>query len=71
MEAGTLPPNWQELVQHSSEMATTEDVLKADTWLSDQQNVDATDQLTDPFAMVPDHNKKNDHNVVQPTKALL
>ena len=58
MEAGTLPPNWQELIEHSSEMATTEDVFKADTWLSDQQMVDATDQLTYPFAIVPDQHKK-------------
>ena len=39
-------------------MATTEDVLKADTWLSDQKMVDATDQLTDLFAIVPDQHKK-------------
>ena len=58
MEAGTLPPNWQELIEHSSEKATTEDVFKADTWLSDQQIVDATDQLEDPFAIVPDQRKK-------------
>ena len=54
MEAGTLPPNWQELIKHSSEMATTEDVFKAYTWTSDQKMVDATDQLTDPFSIVPD-----------------
>ena len=58
MESGTLPPNWQELTEHSSEMSTTEDVFKADTWLSDQQMVDATDQLTDPFAIVPDQHKR-------------
>ena len=58
MEAGTLPPNCQELIEHSPEMATTEYVFKADTWLSDQQMVDATDQLTDPFTIVPDHHKK-------------
>ena len=58
MEAGTLPPNWQELIEHSYEMATTEDVFKAYTWLSDQQMVDATDQLTDPFAIVPDQHKR-------------
>ena len=58
MEAGTLPPNWQELIKHSSEMATTEDVFNADTWLSDQQIVDATDQLIYPFAIVPDKHKK-------------
>ena len=31
MEAGTLPPNWEDLVQYSSEMATTTDVVFADT----------------------------------------
>ena len=39
-------------------MATTEDVFKADNWLSDQQMVDATDQLTYLFAIVPDQHKK-------------
>ena len=39
-------------------MATTEDVFKAETWLSDQQMVDATDQLTYPFPIFPDHRKK-------------
>ena len=39
-------------------MATTEDVFKAETWLSDQQMVDATDHLTDPFAIVPDQHKR-------------
>ena len=59
MKAGTLPSNWQELIEHSSEKATTEDFIMADTWLSDQQMADATDQLTDPFAIVPDqHNKQ-------------
>ena len=58
MEAGTLPHNLQELIEHSSEKATTKDVFKADTWLSDQQIVDATDQLTDPFVIVPDQRKK-------------
>ena len=39
-------------------MATTEDVFKAYNWLSDQQMVDATDQLTDLFAIVTDQHKK-------------
>ena len=38
-------------------MATTEDFFKADSWLSDQKMVDATDQLTDPLAIVPDQHK--------------
>ena len=58
MEAGTLPPNWQELIEHSSEMTTTEDVFKVDTWLSDQKMMDATDHLTYPFAIVPDQHKE-------------
>ena len=58
MEAGTLPPNWQKLIQHSSEMATTEDVFKADTCLSEQHMVDATDQLIDPFEIVSDQHKR-------------
>ena len=57
MEAGTLPPNWQDLIKHSSEKAATEDLFKADTWLSVQQIVDSTDQLTDLFAIVPDQRK--------------
>ena len=39
-------------------MATTEDIFKACTWLSDQQMVDATDQLTYLFAIAPDQNKR-------------
>ena len=58
MEAGTLSPYWQDLIKHWSEMATTEDVFKADTWLSDQIMVDATDQLTDLFAILPDQHKR-------------
>ena len=26
MEAGTIPPNWENLVKHSSEMATSQDL---------------------------------------------
>ena len=36
MEAGTLPPNWGDLVKYSSEMATTTDIDLADTWLNGQ-----------------------------------
>ena len=39
-------------------MATTENVFKAYTWLSDQQIEDVTDQLTDTFAIVSDQHKK-------------
>ena len=39
-------------------MATTESVFKADTWFIDQQMVDTTYQLTDPFAILPDQHKR-------------
>ena len=58
MEPGTLPPNWQELIKHPSEMATTKYIFKADTWFSNQKIVDATDHPTDTFATVPDQHKK-------------
>ena len=65
METGTLPPNWQELIEHSSEKATTKYIFMSDTWLSDQKIVDATDQLTDPFVIVPDQRKNNNHTALQ------
>ncbi|KAL7532041.1 hypothetical protein ACHAXR_004390 [Thalassiosira sp. AJA248-18] len=59
MEAGTIPPNWDELVKYSSERATAEDVELVDTWLnSSSQDVDAKDRLNDPFAIVTDHHKR-------------
>ena len=48
MEAGTLPPNWEDLVTYSSEMATTKDVNLADTWLNGQSVVGATDSFKIP-----------------------
>ena len=58
MKAGTITKNWQEIIEHSSEMATTENVFKADAWLSGQQMVDATNELTYPFVIEPDQHKK-------------
>ena len=57
MEAGTLPPNWEDLVKYSSDMATTKDVNLAKTWLNSQYEVVATDQLSDPFTIVTDNTK--------------
>ena len=31
MEAGTLPPNWEDLIEHSCETATAEDIKLADS----------------------------------------
>ena len=57
MKSGTLPPNCEHLVKYSSEMATTEDVSLADTWLNGQSAEGATDQLSDPFTIVTGHTK--------------
>ena len=57
MEAGTLPPNWEDLVKYLSDMATTKDVNLAKTWLNSQYEVVSTDQLSDPFTIVTDNTK--------------
>ena len=49
MKTSTLPPNWEDLVKYSSEMATTKDVNLADTWLNGQSAEGARDQLSYPF----------------------
>ena len=59
MEAGTLPPNWEDLVHHSCETATAEEVELADSWLSAVAKEGANDdQLSDPFAVVTDPTKR-------------
>ena len=59
MEAGTLPPNWEDLVHHSCETATAEEVELADSWLSAVATEGANDdQLSDPFAIVTDPTKR-------------
>ena len=59
MESGTLPPNWEYLVENSYETATAEDIELADYWLSDVADVGADkDQLFDPFAIVTDPTKR-------------
>ena len=59
MEAGTLPPNWEDLVEHSCETATAKDIELADSWISAVADVGAyKDQLSDPFAIVNDPTKR-------------
>ena len=69
MEAGTILPNWEDLVKYYSERTTTKDVILADTWLNGPPNMGATDQLSDPFAVVTDHHKsRKTTNHGNPTK---
>ena len=59
MESGTLPPNWEDLVEHSCETATATDIKLADSWLSAVADVGADkDQLSDTFSVVTDPTKR-------------
>ena len=59
MEAGTLPPNWEDLVAHSQETATAKEIDLADSWFSAVAEKGANeDQLSDPFAIVTDPTKR-------------
>ena len=58
MEAGTLPPKWEDLATYSSEMATTTYVDLADIWLNGKSAAGSTDQLSYPFAIVTDNTKR-------------
>ena len=59
MKAGTLPPNLEDLVHHSCETATAEEVKLADSWLSAVAIEGANDnQLSDPFSIVTDPTKR-------------
>ena len=58
MEAGTLPPNLEDLVEHSCETATAEDIELAGSWISAVADVGADkNQLYDPFEIVTDPTK--------------
>ncbi len=59
MDAGTVPPHWEDLLKHSSKKATDEEFSLAEDWmdsiekmLGDQSNVTAGSRITDPFAVV-------------------
>ena len=59
METGTLPPNWEDLVEHSCETATAEDIELTGSCLSDVADVGADkDQLSNPFTIVTDPTKR-------------
>ena len=71
MEASTLPPNWEDLVEQSCETATAEDIELADNWISAVANVGADkDQLSDLFAIVTDPTKRQKTAQSVPRKTL-
>jgi hypothetical protein len=62
MDAGMVPPHWEDLLKHSSEKATNEEFSLAEDWIDvietmpDQSNVMAGSCITDPFAVVTEGN---------------
>ena len=62
MEAGTKPPNWENLVKYSTKMATSQDVYLSDTWLQGQSNKGESYPLSYPFDIVTDHHKCQNRN---------
>jgi hypothetical protein len=58
MDAGTVPPHWEDLLRHSSEKATDEDFDLAQDWMDStnrlpgQPNETAGSRITDPYAVV-------------------
>jgi hypothetical protein len=66
MKAATLPPNWEDLVKNSKEIATIEEFELADDWIKKneapnemQKRImdrlpaqDSSSRITDPFAVV-------------------
>jgi hypothetical protein len=70
MDAGTVPPHWEDLLQHSSKKAANEEFSLAEDWMDaietmpDQSNVTAGSRITDPFAAVTKGN-----NPVNATRA--
>ena len=63
MNAGTTPPNWSDLVMHSSKLSTDKAFELAENWISnlpplvpesDRVTDPALDRITDPFAFAPD-----------------
>ena len=63
MEEETVPPNWSDLMMHSSELATNHDHILAEVWLAETTNsptgVPTDHPVVDPFAIVPGQHVKN------------
>ena len=63
MEKGTVPPNWADLVQHSSELTTNQDYNLAETWLEQSNSVSdlppADSPVVNPFAIVSDQHRNS------------
>ena len=63
MEEETVPPNWSDLMMHSSELATNHDHILAEVWLAETTNsptgVPKDHPVVDLFAIVPGQHVNN------------
>ena len=58
MEEGAVPPNWPALVKYSSEWATNEDFILAETWSTSDSDA-ISDPVNDKFSVVvPDQSNE-------------
>ena len=69
MNAGKIPPNWSNLVIHSSEMSTNQDFQLTQNWSSDlppmvpeydRKPNPGLNWITNPYAIVLDHTTATD-----------
>ena len=75
MDAGTVPPHWEDLLQHSSEKATDKDFDLAQEWMDmtkrmpGQPNEMAGRPITDPFAVITEDSNNPPANATQAASA--
>ena len=65
IEAGTIPPNWEDLSKYLSDTDTSKDVNLSDTRLNGTPKiVGVKDNLSDPLAVVTGHYKRQKKNTI-------
>ena len=76
MDAGTVPPHWEDLLKYSTEKATDEEFLLAEDWMEsiervpgDHSNVPAGSRITDPFAVVTEDSHTSPANAARAAHA--
>ncbi len=76
MDAGTVPPHWEDLLKYSSKKATDEEFSLAKDWMEsikkvpgDHSNVTAGSRITDPFAVITEESNTSTANAARAAHA--
>jgi len=76
MDAGTVPPHWEDLLKDSTEKATDEEFSLAEDWMEsiervpgDHPNVSAGSRITDPFAVITEESNTSPANAARAAHA--